>query len=189
MSFYTLSDGTKPSGSAEDANIMVARTIPNDTKAVAKVTSAKLKDFDGSKFYEVEWELTSTNYKGVTVKQKIKCFDEDEKKVDRAKQMLVRLFKVLNFKPIHSEAPTDQDLFELKGRSAGIKVQQWFYNGKEGNWVSSLYESDGFESEEGYLLTAPKQEMSKMPPNCNDSQINTVYEEFSKQSFDSDIPF
>lgn len=186
MSFYTLSDGTKPSGSAEEANIMVATTIPDETKALAKVTSAKLKDLEWGKFYEIEWELTSTAYKGFKVKQKIKCFDEDAKKADRAKQMLVRLFKVLNFKPLHGEAPTDQDLVELNGRVSGIKVQQWFFNGKDGNWVSSLYESDGFESEEGVLKQAPVE--TRMPPNCNDSQIQ-MYETASSKEFDDDIPF
>ncbi len=31
----------------------------------------------------------------------------------------------------------------------GVKIQEWFQDGKEGNWISEIHPTDGFVSEAG----------------------------------------
>jgi len=173
MGFYTLSDGNKADGSPEHAFAKPSLTIPDGTMAKAKIMDAELKSFDWGKHYEVKWCLQDTSSKGLYVTQKIRAFDENPGKRDRAVQMLVCLFKAVNYTPSHDEPPSDEDLAQIKGRVAGITIQQWFFNGKEGNWVSEVYSAESFKSIEGTMKSAPaSQSISpSSPPPPSDSFV------------------
>jgi len=183
--FFTLSDGSKPTGSEEDANLSASFTIANNTMAKAKILSFVIKTFGESQYLEVKWLLTDTSYKGLNVSQKIKVFDVPGKARDRAINMLVRLYKIAGINPSHSSIPTDKDLLVFKGKIMGIKVQQWFYEGKEGNWVSAVYPADDFKSEDGVMLSAPKAELKGSSYDAKDADV--IFS--NKPDFDDDVPF
>lgn len=188
MSFYTLSDGSKPTGNAEDSNTSASMVIANNTMAKAKITKFENVELpSGMRFLEVKWQLQDTSFKGLHVSQKVKIFDENPNARDRAINMLVRLFKLANITPSHDGAPTDQDLAAFKGRIMGIKIQQWFFKGKEGNWVSELHDANGFKSQDGQLIAAPpnKQISFEEAEKAYGNVINTE----PKEEFDDDIPF
>jgi len=188
MSFYSLSDGSSPTGSEEDSNASVILTVFDNTFAKAKITACEIKIWGDNKYVEVRWQLIDTKFKGIFVTQKIKVFEQSGKARDRAINMLVRLYKIANLKLSHSDAPGNSDLAMLKGRVMGIKIQQWFYQGKEGNWVSEVHSAEEFTSKEGVLKNAP----AENPLIASNSMPIEAYQKMSNQAdsmVDDDIPF
>lgn len=191
MSFYTLSDGSKPTGSAEDSNTVSSLTIPNNTMAKAKITKFENVELpSGVRFLEIKWQLNDTKYKGIHVSQKVKIFEEHPAARDRAINMLVRLFKLANLQPSSDGPPSDQELAAFKGRLMGIRIQQWFYKGKEGNWVSEVHPADTFTSKEGQMMEAPPAQKQQMSfEEAEKAYGKVVNEEQAPNDFDDEIPF
>src|SRR5260221_3479136 len=145
MSFYQEA-GVEIDGSEKNSHVQSFSVIPEGTQAAAMIKSATAAEIEGvPQHYEVIWKLTSGDFKGQEVKQKINCFDQDAKKRARAKNMLVRLFKLSNATPTHSNAPNDADLKPLVGKVAGIMIREWAMPKKdgsgmsEGNWISEVH--------------------------------------------------
>jgi|SRR6056297_928376 len=189
MSFFTLSNGEKPTGDAESAHAAGTLLIPHNTQAIAKIDSFKLiesQTSDFPSFYAVKFELMNTKYKGFYVTLKLKPYDQKKSIQDRAKQMFVRLYHLCQLQPAHSGAPQDNDLLMFKDKILGIKILQWFYQGKEGNFVSEIHSSQNYECKEGEYLTPPT------PSGQDVKQQETADQAFSQQqtqTLDDDIPF
>jgi hypothetical protein len=149
MSFWQSQSGTPIDGSVENSHAYVMKVIPDNTRAIVSIKDVELKNIQGDEFYQATYKIIDGEFKGCEVRHKIKCFDNDKKKRDREVNMLLRLFKLCSKTPPAEHAPTKDELLQLKGSVIGIKVQEWFFDGKEGNWVSEIHASDGFVSEAG----------------------------------------
>ena len=149
MSFWQSQSGTTIDGSIENSHAFVMKVIPDNTRAIVSVKDVCLKNIQGDEFYQATYKIIDGEFKGSEVRHKIKAFDKDKKKRDREVNMLLRLFKLCGKNPPQDHAPSDEDFLQLKGSVLGIKIQEWFFDGKEGNWVSEIHPSDGFVSEAG----------------------------------------
>ena len=58
---------------------------------------------------------------------------------------------------------TDADFAQMVGKMAGISIEIWEIEGKEGNWVSEIQPSKGFETVDGEEM--PKGETSPQKSN------------------------
>lgn len=153
MSFWDLSSGSKATGNADDAFTASFGIIPDGTKAEAIIQKFSV-DSGEKPFINIQWKLSSGEYKGRVVFQKIHCWDEKASKADRAKNMLMLIYKLLDHKPSHGGDPTDKDLAPMTGRGLGIKIAEWNMIGndgvaKQGNFVSECHPLTGFESVSG----------------------------------------
>lgn len=151
MSFWQSMSGAPIDGSAEHSHAGSFKVIPDGTTAPGVITQAKLVTFDdGNQIYQVTYKLVDGEFKGAIVRQKINCFDRDAKKRDRAVNMFMRLYNLCYFKPTHNGQPTDDDLLHLQNKVIGLKIQEWYQDGKEGNWISEIHKVDGdFITESG----------------------------------------
>lgn len=150
MSFWNQADG-----SADRAHTQSFRIIPEGTKAPAMIKSFVLDETPGfAPAYMVQWKLVDGDYKNQEVRQKIAAFDKDEKKKNRALNMLMRLYKLLSITP-PLDAPTNAQLLEFSGKICGIVIREWSGikdDGKpiEGNWISEVHLADAnFKIESG----------------------------------------
>lgn len=76
MSFWKLSSGQQPSGTAEASHTGSFGTIPEGTQAPAQIKEMMLMEPTNSyhyRFYEVIFKLSSGDFKGREVRMKIKC--------------------------------------------------------------------------------------------------------------------
>lgn len=183
MSFYTSSAGIKIDGSAEASHVRSFAIIPDGTQAPALIKKIERKLFnDGGKIYEVTYKLLEGEFAGMETRQKINPFDEDISKASRNLNMLVRLFKLCNFKPPHSNEPSTEDLQPLVGNSIGIVIRQWAFDGKEGNFISEIHLLDNeFRTVSGVPM-APKNNETKGVDSALTRNQGT-------KMIDDDIPF
>jgi len=149
MSFWNV-DGKEITGNAKDAFTPSFAVIPDGTKAVAMIDDVAIKDYNGQ-YIEISWKLTTGEYSQRLLFQKIKVFDDDSKKRTRALNMLMLLYKLAGLQPPQSQ-PTEHDLKEFIGKHAGIMIQEWEYDGKNGNWISEVHPVDGFETKTGIKI-------------------------------------
>lgn len=188
MSFWQSMSGTPIDGSAEHSHVGSFQVIPNNTTAPGQIVSAKLVMFnDGNQVYQVSYKLVDGDFKGCIVRQKIDCFSHESKKRDRAVNMLMRLFKLCDFKPLHSGEPTGQDLLNLQNKIIGLKIQEWSQDDKEGNWISEIHKVDS----DFVIETGKKQEHAYTSVAA---AANTLDSAFSRNSAPKevdmdDIPF
>ena len=141
-------DGKKVDGSEENSSVPVALIIPGGTKAVAMIEEVKWDEYQGDRKVKVRWKLASGSFAKRVVFQSIKIFDKDENKSFRAANVLRRLF-MLTGAPIPDAEPTDADFAQMVGKMAGISIEIWEMDGKEGNWISEIQPSKGFETVDG----------------------------------------
>jgi hypothetical protein len=148
MSFYQSLTGKPIDGLPENTFAAVFELIPNGTQAPAMIKTFELKEpaeFDAH--YQIVWKIVDGEFKGREVRQSIKAFDSNPDKKDRALNMMVRLFKLCEYRPSHQNAPTNQDLIPCLNKVFGIKIQEWSIvkpdgSISEGNWVSEVHKSD-----------------------------------------------
>ena len=139
------------SGKAEDAFTRIFSIIPNNTTAVAKIESFKIKDG----VFTIDWCLTQGDFKGQHVFQKIKALDADANRRHKALNMLKYLYGLFQVQPKHTGAPTDEDLGAFVGKFGGIKIQEWSMpkndgsGTMEGNFVSEVHSAANFKCETG----------------------------------------
>jgi hypothetical protein len=147
MSIFTLSTGQRATGAVESAFAPTSFQIPNGTMALAMLEKCEKKSFtyDGEQvvFFNVDWKLLNSPFKGFSVRQKIDIYAEKAAKADRAKEMFMLLFKLCNVNPTAS-GPTENELFQLQHKVCGLRIMEWDLNGKQGNWVAELHPSIGF---------------------------------------------
>lgn len=156
MTFWKSEMG-EVTGSAKDSFTEASKTIPDGTKSFAKIDAFNLQknSVSGEQYYNIEWTITSDEFKGRKVWQKIKAFDAKIESKHRALNMLKLIYNLFSVKPTHADAPTDKDLLAFVGKIAGIKIQETDPHketGKQYNWVSEVHSSQGFKTETGVKL-------------------------------------
>lgn len=130
MSFWTSRiEGQELTGRLEDCVLPDFENIPNGTTAPAQIKSFELvskqindKDVDQ---YEIVYKITSGDFKGREVTQKIKAFDDKDTIAQRALNMLKLIYTLCGHIPKHSGVPTNEDHRALIGKVLGIKIGEW----------------------------------------------------------------
>ncbi len=147
MSFWNLSDSNEKlntTGSFESGGGDI-EPIPAKTQVKACIDEVKIDAYDGEEYISARWSiLAPAEYKNRKIFQKIKVFDGDSKKADKAKKMLAAiavnagggLLKVQG-------APTDHDLQKhLMNKPMALLLQVWEIEKdgekKRGNWISAV---------------------------------------------------
>lgn len=141
MSFWQTSTGepVKTTGAFESNTAM--EPIPDNTTCLAMITKTSIDDFNGDKFINLEWTVQKPDaYKNRKVFQKVRIFDADTKKRDKALQMLAAIDKNAGGKL--SKIDKAPDVFALEAallnKAMLIKVMVWALDDRKGNWVSAV---------------------------------------------------
>jgi hypothetical protein len=182
MSFWKSKTGGVIDGSVEHSHAVFFPIIPDGTTATASIKQVELKNFNGESFYQVTYKLIDGDFKGREVRQKIKCFNPDDKKRDRAVNMLMRLFNICGLTPTHLEAPKPDDFIPMAGKIVGIKIQEWADDGKEGNYVSEIYAPDT------KFVVATGVKMVHTPQH-NADLFNSALSANNAPAIDTDVPW
>lgn len=146
MSFWNLSDGntaTETTGTMEmgGGDIPPIPPIPANTELLAAIDEAKMDSYEDDSFISLRWSVMAPEeYKNRKIFQKVRVFDNDAQKADKAKRMLMAIDHNCGGKLAASgEAPDDSNMqMSLIAKPMMIKVQIWEMNDKKGNWVSSV---------------------------------------------------
>lgn len=195
MSFYESKSGMKMDGSEENANLRSFTTIPDGTRARAVIKDYKYAQGTDpnqpQEYYEVTYQLLEGEFKSQQVTQKIKAFELDPKKRDRAINQMIRLFNLCNYKPKHKGAPTDEDLKPMQNKIIGIEIGQWVMDYRTGNFVRGTYPSEGFEPCTGTLLEVENEAPHSLPSSASKSSqaYSNVPPPISQDYTEDDIPF
>ena len=195
MSFWQSGSGTAITGDAKNAFLQDFSLIPDSTLALAKIESIglvkKTDQYGEKKYYEIIWKITSDDFKGRIVSQKIKPFDGKPEAIDRNLNMFKLIMDLCKFKPTHSNAPVSSELTPMIGKVAGIKIREWSMPKQdgsgimEGNFVSEVHPSSGFECALGTKLEVvhPATNHLESAFSRNQKPIGVV------DTLDEDLPF
>jgi hypothetical protein len=115
--------------------------IPNDTTCLALIDEAGIAEYEGTEYVNLRWTVAEPiAYKGRKIFQKIRIYDADSKKADKAKEMLLNIDANCGGKLAESEeAPNDKSMAKaLLNKLMLVKVLTWELNGKSGNWIASV---------------------------------------------------
>jgi len=141
MSFFSLSDNTtlETTGSFEAAPMI--DVIPNDTSCLAMIEEAGWAQYEGDEYINLRWTVVEPAiYKNRKIFQKVRVYDADAKKADKAKRMLAAIDANAGGKLVASgEEPTDMAMAKsLLNKPMIIKVMVWEMGDRKGNWVSAV---------------------------------------------------
>jgi len=182
MSFWNSNLGEVTTDEAS-AFAQQFQNIPNNSYLGAKVYEFEEKNHEGNRYLELTWQICGTEYDGQLVRQKIKCYDYDDKVRHRSLCMFKRLHELMGYQ-IADRQPTPMDLQRFKTRKAGIKVQETDpmpESGKQYNWVSEVHDPKGFQVKIGESKPVPAEKTVSVQPK-------TSYLGVSDPEMD-DVPF
>ncbi len=120
--------------------------IPNNTEVLATADEAKWSEYDGDRYINIKWVVLAPDaHKDRVLFQKIKVFEADPMKAQKAKNMLAAIdFNASGGKLVQSgQEPTDETLSQhLCHSPMYLKLMVWEMeiNGEEksGNWVQQV---------------------------------------------------
>lgn len=142
MSFWNTSD-SKPveaSGKFDSGGGNMA-PIPDETTVLAAPVEAGWKNYEGEDYVNIQWQiLAPAEYKNRRIFQKIKVYQTDISKADKAKRMLAAIDTNAGGKLMSIERePSDAELTQfLVGKQMLLKLGVWEINDKTGNWVMAV---------------------------------------------------
>jgi hypothetical protein len=189
--FWESRTGAPITGNASDAYQPQFESIPNGTTAPAMIKAFELtsKQINGvdTDFYNITWKITSGDFKGREVPQKIKAFDHKPEIAQRALNMLKLIYDLVGHKPTHKGVPTNDDHKPLIGKILGIKIGEWqMPKTKEpgfltGNNVTQVHKIDAdFKTEVGVKRELPK---------ITTSAVESALTRNANMHLDDDLPF
>lgn len=138
MSFWATLQNEQATGTAE---IGGGEPIPNNTQLLAMVDEAKHDSYEGDQFISLRWCVLDGPYKGRKVFHKLKVYEADQAKAQKAIRMLSAVDVNAGGKlRTLGRQPTDQELLMAIGmKPMLIKVGVWkLDDGRTGNWVQSV---------------------------------------------------
>ena len=146
MSFFTTSTGENAAATATgefSAGGGDFAPIPKDTRVLAMCDEAKISEFQGQSYINLKWSIAQPKeYKGRVIFQKIKCWEADASKRDKALRMLAAIDANAGGKLAASGAePTDLSLqTSLTAKPMVLKLGFWELEdkSKSGNWVQEV---------------------------------------------------
>ena len=119
--------------------------IPKGTSVLAVAEEATNSEYQGDRYINVKWRISKPDeYAKRVIFQKIKVYDLDPSKADRAKRMLAaiatnaggKLFQAMQ-KAQESE-PSDMSLMHIANKPMVLRLDVWGLDGKTGNWVQAV---------------------------------------------------
>lgn len=169
MNFFQLSSGEQlnNNGSFEMGGGDM-EPIPANTQVKAFAEEAKWDEHEGLRHVSIKWIVIDGEYKNRKIFQKIRVFDTDTKKKDKAIQMLAAIDTNSGggLQRIGQE-PTDMDLqANLCNKPMALKVMVWKIADeqtgevKQGNWVGAVAPLNRAPAQQ-----APAQQMQAAPAN------------------------
>ena len=153
MGFWNTSEGEDLKQATGSFDAGGGGIIPDNTTAQAVITAATIDSYQGDEFINLTWQIQKpAAYANRKVFQKVRVWDVDTKKSDKAKKMLAAIDKNAGGKLLETEKePNDRTLMLLLNKPMLIKIMVWEMNEKSGNWVASVSPRDT-----GSPLPAPK---------------------------------
>lgn len=144
MSFWNTSEGKKAESQKNFESQIDLEPIPAKEVLRAMITEAKWdspKNSDET-YINIRWDVLEGPYKKRVVFQKIRPYDSDVNKADKAKRMLAAIDANAGGKLATKDTqPTSMDLaMALCNKPMFIRVMIWDMDGKKGNWVSAVYD-------------------------------------------------
>lgn len=142
MSFWKLSDdkAVEASGKFESGGGNM-EPMPEGTSVLAAPVEAGWKSYEGEDYVNIQWQVLSpAEYKNRRIFQKIKAYDPDAKKADKAKRMLAAIDTNAGGKLMAiGREPNDAELTQhLMGKQMMLRLGLWEINDKKGNWVQAV---------------------------------------------------
>lgn len=149
MSFWATADGgnaQQNEGKFEMGGDALA-PIPEDTSVLAIAEEAKNSEYQGDEYVNIKWRINKpAEYANRVIFQKVRPYDADPAKADKAKRMLAAiasnagggLFKAMEQR---GEArPSDMSLAQICNRPMVLKLGIWELEDKtkSGNWVKAV---------------------------------------------------
>jgi hypothetical protein len=140
--FWTTSDNNAITTTGEfTSGGGTIENIPDNTTCLAMIDEAGLAEYQGDEYISLRWVIAEPAiYKGRKVFQKVRVFDVDTKKADKAKKMLMAIDANCGGKlALNDETPNDTAMAKaLLHKPMLIKVMIWEMNDRTGNWVASV---------------------------------------------------
>lgn len=118
--------------------------IPEGTSVKAMVEDAQVKEWEGDKYINLRWTvLAPESYNNRKVFQKVKVWDADSKKADKAKRMLAAIDSNCGGKIVTANKEPDDALLQqaLLNKPMVLKLGVWDLTdeGKgNGNWIMAV---------------------------------------------------
>jgi len=142
MSFWQTSEGksatTEATGKFEASASY--ELIPDGTTALAIITKPSIEQYNGDEYINVEWTVAKPEaYKNRKIFQKVRVWDNNPKKADKAKAMLANIDKNAGGKLAKLDKdPTNESLAVLTGKTMLIKILIWSIDDKTGNYIGAV---------------------------------------------------
>lgn len=145
--FWNLSDNSNAgaTGGEFETGGGVIEPIPANTSCLAAIDEAKIDEYDGDQYISLRWTILQPEaYKNRKVFHKVRVWDVDPSKADKAKRMLAAIDTNAGGKLMEGgEEPSDLNMtMALVNKPMVIKLQVWELdtdNGlKSGNWVCAV---------------------------------------------------
>lgn len=186
MSFWETADGSnaqQADGKFEMGGDTLA-PIPEDTSVLAIAEEAKNNEYQGDEYINVKWRISKpAEYANRVIFQKIRAYDSDATKADKAKRMLAAiaanagggLFSTMEQRG--EDRPSDMSLAQICNRPMVLKLGIWELEDKtkSGNWIKAVSPA---KSGAAAPAAAPKPAAKPKPAPAPVAD-----------SFDDDIPF
>lgn len=119
--------------------------LPNNTHVIAECQGVTIEQGD-TPHIQFKWKVIDGEFKGRLLWQKLYIFAQDQKKADKAKNMLMLLF-ILNNLKVPNEMPTQGDLYGFHGKITSLLVGQYAIPKDDGsimkgNFIREAHPSD-----------------------------------------------
>ena len=181
-SFWSTSSGEKATGEVKESEGFAP--LPKDWyKAIFE--SATVDEYEGKKKIKFKTRIVGEGLgKNRVMFLGLKCWDEDEKKRDRAIQLMVKVFNTLGVKLPKNE-PDDDDLSELADKPLDIHIDTFIpKDGSRPEGYAFIVNVDG----KGVQAGAKKEEL---PPGKKRIDTGIMGHGMPRGSavVDDDIPF
>lgn len=182
MSFFTTSTGDNLAQNNTGSFSMGGddfAPIPKDTRVLAVCEEAKISEYQGDRYINLKWKIAQPKeFANRTIFQKIKVFESDSAKRDKALRMLAAIDANAGGKLAkENKEPTDQSLSAaLTNRPMVLKLGVWELEdkSKSGNWVQEV------SAKKGAAEPAPAPKAAPAPAPRATSGFDDM---------DDDIPF
>lgn len=141
MSIWNLSDNSKIDNNTTTYEVSGGGApIPDGTQLRAIIDEASWAEWQGEQYINLRWCVVEGEFKNRKVFHKVKLFEPDVKKADKARRMLAAIDANAGGNLIKlGRDPEDSDLSQhLCYKPMVIRVQVWEIDGKSGNWVSMV---------------------------------------------------
>lgn len=143
MSFWDIEE--EVTGSFEMGGGAI-EPIPDNTDVLAAPDEVKWDSYEGDQYISIRWTiLKPSEYANRKIFQKVRVFDTDSKKADKAKRMLAAIdANAGGMLRASGVQPTDELLTKaLTNKQMIIKLMVWEMNDKSGNWVAAVSPKTG----------------------------------------------